>query len=287
MKISVVIPTYNEEERLGECLDAIMKGTLLPDEIIVSDGMSTDRTVEIAQGYELVKVVPNPKKHAAGGRNEGIKVATGELIAFIDADCIAHPDWLFEISKAFSTDDIDGCGTYIEPCPTDNRCEKFWGHLSLQLLMSYGDEPYYVAHKSLNEAFITASCAYKKELLDKLGGFSDYFANNAEDVDLCWRALDSGARLKYIPDAKICAHSPTTIQGIKRKSFRNGVSSSKLQKVYSSRRVSIDKYLYKALLHNLLGILKKEEYADLFVIELLWHLAGKYYGSLKYGVINI
>ena len=286
MKVSVIIPTLNEEKCIGECLEGLKRGTKQPDEVIISDGMSTDKTVEIAEAYGA-KVVLNEKKHAAGGRNAGIKASQGDIIVFLDADCIPDENWLFEICKAFEEDDIDGLGTYIEPAVPANIYEEFWGRLSLQLMMSYGNEPYYVINKTLNEAFITASCAYKRDLLLKIKGFSNFFANNAEDVDLCWRALDAGAKLKYVPTAKIIAHSPQDLAGIKRKSFRNGVSSSKLQKVYSDNKISIDKKLYGALFRNLFGILKKERYAKLFVVELLWHLAGKYYGSIKYGVINI
>lgn len=121
----------------------------------------------------------------------------------------------------------------------------------------------------------------------KIKGFSNFFGNNAEDIDICWRALDAGAKLKYLPTAKIIAHSPTDVKGIRKKSFRNGVSSSKLQKVYSNNRISIDKYLYQALAKNVIGCFKKERYARLFVTELCWHLLGKYYGSIKYKVINV
>ena len=286
MTISVVIPTYNEEKRIADCLRAIKEGSLQPLEIIVADGMSKDKTVEIAQSFGAV-VVTNEKRHAAGGRNAGIKVAKGDVIAFIDGDCIADKDWLKEIDRAFEEEDIDGLGTYIEPAETDNKYEEFWGKLSLQILMSYGDEPYYVTEKTLNSAFITASCAYKKSLLEKLEGFSDYFANNAEDIDLCWRAFDSGAKLKYVPTAKIIAHSPRTLKGICKKSYRNGISSSKLQKVYSGKKFCIDKKLYKALFVNFFKMFIGRKYSFLFFMELLCHLTGKYVGSIKCGIINI
>lgn len=286
MNISVVIPAYNEEEHLGECLRALANGRMKPYEVIVADGMSEDRTVSIAKEHGATVVV-NRKRHAAGGRNAGIERATGEVIAFLDADCVPDKDWLREINRAFESEDIDGLGTYIEPAKAENIYEEFWGHLSLQLIMTYGDKPYYVTEKTLSSAFITASCAYKRELLNRLNGFSDFFANNAEDIDICWRALDAGAKLKYIPSAKIAAHSPRDIKGIRRKSFRNGISSSKLQKVYSNRRFNIDRRLYGALLSNLVGVITRKKYARLFVVEILCHLAGKYYGSIKYGVINL
>lgn len=285
VKISVVIPTYNEEKCIKKCLLSVINGSMSPLEIIVADGGSTDNTVAIAKSMGVV-VVKNPYKHAAGGRNEGIKIAKGNVIAFIDADCIADKYWLEEIKNTFEKEPIDGLGTYIEPAKFANKYERFWGTFSLKIIMSYGTEPYYVKEKTLNDAFITASCAYTKELLDRLNGFDNWFANNAEDIDICWRALDAGARLKYEPKAKIKAHSPTDLKGIKRKSFRNGFSSSKLQKRYGTF-FNYDLNIYKALFSNLKNMILGKRDAYLFVIEILWHLAGKYYGSFKVGVINI
>lgn len=283
--ISVVIPTYNEEKCIENCLNSVLSGSVAPLEIIVADGGSTDNTVKISRNMG-VTVIDNPHKHAAGGRNEGIKIAKGNVIAFIDADCIADKHWLEEIKNTFENEDIDGLGTYIEPAEFENKYERFWGIFSLKMIMTYGTEPYYVSQKTLNDAFITASCAYTKELLEKLNGFDNWFANNAEDIDICWRALEAGAKLKYEPKAKIQAHSPTDLKGIKRKSFRNGLSSSKLQKRYG-KFFNYDLNIYKALFSNLGKMFLGKDDAYLFVIEILWHLAGKYYGSFKVGVINI
>lgn len=283
---SVVIPTYNEELRIGECLTALFEGDKLPDEVIIADGNSTDNTVKIAESFG-VKVIGNPRGHAAGGRNQGIKAAKGDIIVFLDADCIPYKDWMLNISRAFEAEpDLDGLGGYIEPAEPENRYERFWGTLSLKIVMNFGDTPYYVEKKTLNDAFITASCAYKRKLLIRLKGFSNFFANNAEDVDLCWRALDAGARLKYVPDVKIKAHAPTDLAGIKRKSFRDGYSSSKLQKRYGGF-INYDLQIYKILFSNIIKMFKGEEDADLFVYETFWHIMGKYYGSIKVKVINV
>lgn len=165
--ISVVIPTYNEEKCIENCLNSVLSGSVAPLEIIVADGGSTDNTVKISRNMG-VTVIDNPHKHAAGGRNEGIKIAKGNVIAFIDADCIADKHWLEEIKNTFENEDIDGLGTYIEPAEFENKYERFWGIFSLKMIMTYGTEPYYVSQKTLNDAFITASCAYTKELLEKL-----------------------------------------------------------------------------------------------------------------------
>ena len=284
MRISVVIPVLNEEKRLPECLKALNNNREKPYEIIVADGGSTDSTKEIASAYGCV-VLDNPKGHAPGGRNVGIKKAKGDIIAFTDGDCIPDRLWIENIRKAFEAEKLDGLGGCVIPAESSNKYEEFWGRVSLQQIMSFGKEPYLIKEKNLNDAFITANCAYRRNVLIRLRGFSNWFGNNAEDVDLAWRALDSGARLKYEPSVRVIAHSPESLKGICRKSFRNGYSSSKLQKKYG-KRVNYDITLYKLLFSKMKHILREEE-ARWMVAELCCHLLGKYYGSLKVHIINV
>lgn len=93
--VSIIIPVKNEERILGRCLEAIDRLAYPKDrlEVIVADGLSTDRSREIAEAHGA-KVVPNPKQTVVAGRNRGFEVAQGELIAFTDADCVVGPDWL-------------------------------------------------------------------------------------------------------------------------------------------------------------------------------------------------
>ncbi len=286
MKITVIIPTYNEEKHIGECLSAIVNGTRRPDQILVADGYSQDRTRKIAKSFPGVKVVRNPGRTAAAGRNAALAVTTGEVVAFTDGDCIPEPDWIEEIERAFTEKEIDGMGGKVINAPFENDYERYWGTLAWTLLMNFPDEAYVVKNQTLNDAFVTANCAYRKELLDRLGGFDLWFANNAEDVDLSWRALRAGARLMYIPDAVIRAHNVTTLAGIRKKSFRNGFSSSKLQKRYGGF-INYDVNIYKMLFDNIKHIGSGRPDTGLNLNELTWHLMGKYYGSIRCGVINV
>lgn len=285
--ISVVMPVYNEEANIMDTLKALYDNTVLPDEVIMADGGSTDRTVALVkEKFPQVIIVDNPRKDAASGRNVGIKQAKGDIIAFTDGDCIVAKDWIENIAKAFSENDIDGMGGKVLVATPINHIEEYWGNLAWKLIMSFGDDPYVVDKCTLNDAFVTANCAYKRKLLIKLKGFSNWFANNAEDVDLCWRAIKAGAKLMYVPDVQIYAHNVTTRKGVAKKSFRNGYSSSKLQKKYGSK-INFDPNIYRMLGHNIVGLIKHEKDADLNVLELVCHLAGKYYGSIKTHVINV
>ena len=285
--ISVVVPVYNEEKNIVSTLNAIYSNTILPDEVILADGGSTDRTVALVRKkFPQVRVYNNPRKNAACGRNVGIRRAKGDIIAFTDGDCIVAKDWIEKILDTFKNNDIDGLGGKVLIAPPVNHVEEYWGNLAWKIIMQFGNEPYIVDKCLLNDAFVTANCAYKRSLLIKLKGFSNWFGNNAEDVDLCWRAIIMGAKLMYVPDVCIYAHNVTTRKGVAKKSFRNGLSSSKLQKKYGGK-INFDPNIYRMLGSNIIGLLKHKKDADLNILELVCHLAGKYYGSMKVHVINV
>ena len=94
---------------------------------------------------------------------------------------------------------VDGIGGKVLVAPPENHYEEYWGNLAWKLIMNFPDEGYTVDKQTLNDAFVTANCAYKRQLLIEIKGFNNFFANNAEDVDLCWRALKYGAKLRYEP----------------------------------------------------------------------------------------
>ena len=113
LTLSVIIPAYNEENHLPACLDAIAKQTVAPDEVIVVDNNSTDKTAEIASSYDFVELIREPKQGLIAARNRGFKVARGDLIARIDADSILANNWTEHALKVFedkNTNAITGPG---------------------------------------------------------------------------------------------------------------------------------------------------------------------------------
>ena len=281
------MPVYNEKDNIEDTLRALFNSSEQPSEVIVVDGGSNDGTQEIIRTkFPTVKLMNNPRRTAASGRNVGIKYTKADIIAFTDGDCIVDKDWIKNIRLSFENNEIDGVGGKVLNAQPINHYEEYWGKLAWTLIMNFPDSPYMVREQKLNDAFVTANCAYKRKVLVQIKGFNNWFANNAEDVDLCWRALKAGAKLMYDPSVIIYAHNVTTPKGIAKKSFRNGVSSSKLQKVYGGK-FNYDPGIYKMLGKNIVGVLKREKDAGLNVVELASHLAGKYYGSVKAHVINI
>ncbi|MDB5169405.1 MAG: putative glycosyltransferase [Candidatus Saccharibacteria bacterium] len=104
MKISIVIPVYNEAERLGACLDAIAAQTVAPFEVIVVDNNSTDDTVAIACRYPFVRLVREPRQGVVHARTTGFNAARGDILGRIDGDSIIALDWVATVQQLFRED---------------------------------------------------------------------------------------------------------------------------------------------------------------------------------------
>lgn len=105
MSISVVIPVYNEEKYIGKCLESIASQIEKPDEVIVVDNNCTDKTVEIAQKFD-VKIVKEKKQGMIQARNAGFNAAKYEIIARTDADAILPLGWISKIKEHFKDSTI-------------------------------------------------------------------------------------------------------------------------------------------------------------------------------------
>ncbi|KKQ24439.1 MAG: Glycosyl transferase, partial [Candidatus Roizmanbacteria bacterium GW2011_GWC2_37_13] len=102
MKVSVIIPVFNEEKYIKSCLDSLISQEEKPDEIIVIDNNSTDRTIDIVKKYPQVKVINEKKQGIAYARNAGFNAATGDILVKCDADSRFPINFIKNIKKKFS-----------------------------------------------------------------------------------------------------------------------------------------------------------------------------------------
>lgn len=107
MKISFVIPAYNEEKLIGRCIESIQQELsrgAYDAEILVVNNASTDRTKEMASTYAGVRIIDEPRKGITRARQAGYLASSGELIANIDADTIMPEGWLTTVFEEFEHD---------------------------------------------------------------------------------------------------------------------------------------------------------------------------------------
>ncbi len=173
--ISIIIPALNEEEYLPLLLESIKKQNFKDYEIILADAGSTDKTVEIAKKYKC-KIVAGGLP--AKGRNEGAKVAKGDLLFFCDADVILPDRFFEEALEEFKKRKLDFASFCIVPLP------KSW--FSRLMLNVFYNQPIMLLESALPHA--ATGIIYKKELFDKTGGF-DEDVKLAEDHYLARRTL--------------------------------------------------------------------------------------------------
>lgn len=110
--ISIVIPLYNKEREISATLGSVLGQTMPPTEIIVVDDGSTDsgRAIVENMGSPLIRLICQPNAGVSAARNRGAREASGELIAFLDADDLWHEGYLEEISRL--AERYPGCGAY-------------------------------------------------------------------------------------------------------------------------------------------------------------------------------
>lgn len=217
--ISVIIPVKNGEKNIGNCLKSIFNQTITPLEVIVVDGHSTDRTVEVAKNFS-VKVVYEDYKTVGGARKVGVDHAKGHYVAFTDSDCIPEKDWLETLIKEFYNDNIVGVGGAII-----NIGDGIWEKSIALALDSFLGSANSVQdrvfdHKKYVRSISGCNSSYRRSDLVRIGNFNPNLAFN-EDTELNKRLLSIGEIL-YTPEAKIYHHQERGLKEFSRRIFLFG-----------------------------------------------------------------
>jgi glycosyltransferase involved in cell wall biosynthesis len=193
MKISFVIPAYNEEAYIGECLESIFreaKGKKYDLEIIVVDNASDDSTAKIAKSFKGVKVVYEPKKGLVSARKAGYLASKGDLIANVDSDSRLTKGWIDKVLEEFKDAKLAGLsGPFIYYDLSDYH--KFL----VKLFYVYAFSLYVVNRYILNGGSMLqgGNFVVRRTALDKIGGFDDkHFSFYGEDADIAKRLHSAG-----------------------------------------------------------------------------------------------
>jgi glycosyltransferase involved in cell wall biosynthesis len=196
---SIVTPTYNRPENLKRLLSRLTKQTFPDFEVVVVD--QSEIPVEIPEDLRQrlrIRYLYSQDRGMAVSRNKGWKEASGTVIAFTDDDCLPEQNWLEKAAGYFDASSIAGLEGRI-------RSE----HLS---------DPRYRTVSNVNfegVGFMTANMFYRRDVLQRIGGFDEQFTVFREDTDLAWRALQVGE----IPHATdVVVFHPPHLVDLKRES---------------------------------------------------------------------
>jgi len=196
IKVSVISTVLNEEESIEELLDALSKQTLAPEEIVIVDAGSKDKTVARMEKYAHslpLKVLLRPGTNRAEGRNIAINEARGDIIASIDGGCVPYPDWLENLVSPFRENpSVDVVGGFYEPIITTPLQEAL---AALTVPSSEDISP-------SNFLPSSRSIAFRREVWEKVGGYPEWM-RSAEDTFFDLSLKNIGARFLFRPEAKV------------------------------------------------------------------------------------
>ena len=182
--ISVIIPTFNEEENIAQCLVSLSHQNIprTDYEIIVVDGGSKDATCEIAKKY-ADKVFTQTSKKVGGARNDGVNVANGDIVATTDADCILPPHWIKTLSEDFKDPRIVQIYGPVYPIE-----EGIGNRFSLMLANTFARIGYYS-----KTFYYTLGCntAFRKDAFTRAGMYRCIDAG--DDLEIAMRMKDEGS----------------------------------------------------------------------------------------------
>lgn len=195
--VSLVIPVYNAQATIKDCLDSVLALDFPKDEleIILVDNNSTDDTKEIIKKYP-VKYIFEPQKGRAFARNAGIREARGAFIAFTDADCVVDINWLKELKKGFENESIVACGGKVLAYGKTNWIQDYIQEsCTLAQEGTYNDD-----NPRFLERVVTANAIFRRGIFGKLGYFDENFSTG-EDSEMGYRIWLYWHMMKYIPQA--------------------------------------------------------------------------------------
>jgi len=216
MRLSFVVPAYNEEAYLPACLESILSqttsktGLAVPCEIIVVNNASTDRTREVALRYPGVMVVDEPRKGLTFARQAGFAASSGDLIANVDADSRLTPNWVANVLSAFAKSEAEAAAN-----PDARILAAFSGPLVyydltprqrvlvhvfyLTAWTTYAINRYILRVGSMVQG---GNFVVNRAALEAIGGFNTAISFYGEDTDIA-RRLNTVGEVRFTFDLKM------------------------------------------------------------------------------------
>ena len=217
-RVSVVVPVYNGERTIEACVDSILKLSFPQDdiELLLIDNASTDRTPTILNRYrEHATILHEAKRGPSAARNRGLENATGEIVAFTDADCVVHSDWLSQIIAPLNDPAVGIVGGTILAVKPANAVEEFGERIhDHQMAIEYYSPPY----------AITMNWASRRSVLEKVGLFDERLLR-CEDCDLAFRVVAAGYRIVHEPAAVVYHRNEQNLAGLIAEGYAHGYHS--------------------------------------------------------------
>ena len=214
--ISIIIPAFNEEKSILRSLEALNKIDYPSFEVIVVNDGSTDFTFSVIESSYVKCIHLRTNQGKAVALNAGIAAASGQIIVFSDSDSWLHPMSLRFLVQGFSDSNTGAVSGTVEIEP-QNGLLRHWQ------VLEYTFGQFFVKEAQLGSGSSVAICpgpvcAYRKELLMQIGGFSS--RTITEDFDATLQIIQAGYSVNYAPKAIAYTEAPSTFVELRRQRLR-------------------------------------------------------------------
>lgn len=231
--VSVIVPVRNRPSEIEECLGSLgrLNYPLERLETIVVDDASNDHTPEIVSRFPVRLIRLKENRQAPYSRNLAGFKAGGEILAFIDSDCMAGPEWLQELVPAFVDRKIGAVGGRVDGYFKESALDRYEEVMSSLIIGRHvrrstdSDNTFYVPSCNL---------LVRKSLFLELGGFREELFVG-EDVDLCWRMQDRGHHVEFRPVGTVYHKHRNRLGPFFTRRFDYGTSEPLLLKLHPKR----------------------------------------------------
>ena len=223
--VSVVIPMRNEEKHIAQCLDSIISSDYPQTrlEIIVVDGMSTDRSPEIVtryvQSHNNIRLMKNPRKIRVTANNIGIRAANGEIIVSMDAHVLYSPDYIRNCVELLETTGAATVGAIQRAVGYNYLTRAIAFATTTPFGIGNAEFRYTKEEKAVDTFFLGA---WHKRTLDKVGYFNEDWEING-DYELNYRIRMAGGKVLVSPKLKCQYFVRNSLYKLARQYFRYGM----------------------------------------------------------------
>ncbi len=237
--ISVIIPMYNAEKTIGQALKGLEQQTRKDFEVVVVDDGSADSSPRLVASFEKesrlpIKLMHQPNSGPAKARNLGAANSKGEIVIFLDSDCIPPPNWVEEMVRPLQGDAV-GCNCGYKA--------KNGSHL----VARYVDCEIARRHQRLArrniDALASNSASFLKSVFIEAGGFdTQYTAADAEDFDLAFKLRKEGHRLAFTDRTFVYHYHPGSLRRYLQQQYSRGYWRVRLYLRNKDRIIKGDSY---------------------------------------------
>lgn len=203
-KVSVVVCSYNGAATLRACMESLQKLRYPNYEIVFVDDGSEDDTQKIMKNFPEVKNIIQKNKGLSAARNVGAKESSGEIIAYTDSDCMPDRDWLYYLVQTLTENDFAAVGGPNISPPAVN-------FIQATVAVVPGSPRHILLNDREAEHVPGCNMAYHRWALEVIDGFDPEFRAAGDDVDVCWRLMQSGYKIGFSPSAVVWHYRRFTV----------------------------------------------------------------------------